>query len=55
MTEKTEGYKTLTLSEAAAYDHEHKLKDKHTGWRKVSDDRRARGISRKERRKQRAS
>ena len=41
----------MGLSECAASDHEKKLRDVHTLWRKVSDDRRARGVSRKERRK----
>lgn len=45
----------MSLRESAQSDHEKKLRDVHTGWRNVSDDRRARGVSRKERRKQRDS
>lgn len=43
----------MSLREAAAFDFEHKLKSQLTGWGKVSVDRKARGVSRKERRKQR--
>ncbi len=45
----------MTLSECAEYDRVTGQKDKLTGWGIVSRDRRERGISRKERRKQKSS
>jgi hypothetical protein len=45
-------FKQMTLSECARFDHQNKLKDKLTGWGKICKDRQAKGISRKERRKQ---
>lgn len=44
-----DGYKTMTLSQCAAYDHETNAKGRLTGWGKVSKDRQERGISRKAR------
>ncbi len=43
----------MTLSECAQFDFNTKQKTKLTGWGQVSKDRRERGVSRKERRKQR--
>ena len=40
----------MTLTEAAASDHQKKLRDVKTGWGLVSDLRREKGISRKARR-----
>lgn len=43
----------MTLTECAEFDHRTGQKGKLTGWGIISKDRRERGISRKERRKQR--
>jgi hypothetical protein len=43
-------YKTMTLSECAKYDHDNGLKNKLTGWGKVSKARELQKISRKQRR-----
>jgi len=50
MSEKPTGYKTMTLSECAQFDHNNNLKGKLTGWGIICKDRHERGISRKQRR-----
>lgn len=40
-------YKTLSLRQAAKFDHDNNLKHIITGWGKISKDREKRGISRR--------
>lgn len=42
-------FKQMTLSQCATFDHQSKLKDKLTGWGKISKSRTGKGISRKDR------
>jgi hypothetical protein len=39
----------MSLTECGKFDHDNNLKNKHSGWRKVSDAIREKGQSRKQR------